>query len=428
MGEKSKNIKIAESFKATKQRRKSQISCIIECKVKKHMLNNQQLESLKMIFVEAKWIYNYLLSLSENNEIDLFNFNMKDLKEIKHFNKDQEYVPEQLSHIGSSMKDEILKGMCSSIKALATLKEKGYQNPGKLNFISEYSSINLKQYGITHYIASENRIKVQGVKKPLPVIGLKQLKKLENKGFKYEIANAHLILKNDDYYIQLTVMVDKSDYINYKKSKQDIQNQQLGIDFGCQTAFTLSTGEKINSLVEETDHLKRLQRKLNRQKKGSNNYRKTCLKIRKAHERISNIKDDAAHQFVCKLLNENVQIIIQDEQIKSWYKRYGKKIQHSILGRVKAILKEKKKIYPDRIIILNRFVPTTKLCFDCGHIHSDIKLWDREFICPECGCIYDRDIHAAQNMIWIFNHIIGVDCTEFKREDFEEQLRLIFKG
>jgi len=68
---------------------------------------------------------------------------------------------------------------------------------------------------------------------------------------------------------------------------------------------------------------------------------------------------------------------------------------------------------------LNRFVPTTKLCRDCGYIHSEIKLWNREFVCPECGVKYDRDIHAAENMVWIYNNLLGVDGTKFKREDFE---------
>jgi len=159
--------------------------------------------------------------------------------------------------------------------------------------------------------------------------------------------------------------------------------------------FTLSTGEKINVSVEETDRLKRLQRKLQRQKKGSNSRYKTKLLIRKEYEKITRQKNEKANQLVARLLRENQKIIIQDEQLNSWKPKHGKKIQHSILGRVKSLLINAKKLYPDRIFVLNRFVPTTKLCSDCGHIHSDIQLWDREFICPECGCVYDRDIHAA---------------------------------
>jgi len=414
----AKNKSISETYRETKLRRQTQQPLVITCKVKKHMLNKAQSETLKMLFVESKWIYNHLLNASNDGTIDLFHFKMKALKEIQHFNKDHETVTERLQYTGSSMRDEILNGMCSSIKGLARARKNG-NNIGALKFTSDYPSINLKQYGVTHKILSQNRIKVQSIKKPLPVTGLKQLKTLENKGIGYEFSNAHLIQKNDDYYIQLTIMVDRQQYKEFTESRQHIANDQLGIDFGCQTSFSLSTGEKITAIVEETGRLKRLQRKLARQKKGSNNYNKTSLKIRKEHERITNKKDDKANKFVAELLKNNQQVIIQDEQIKSWKKRHGKKVQHSILGRVKAILTAKRKLMPDRIFILNRFVPTTKLCSDCGHIHSDIRLWDREFICPECGVVYDRDIHAAQNMVWIHNNIVGADGTEFKREDFD---------
>lgn len=70
---------------------------------------------------------------------------------------------------------------------------------------------------------------------------------------------------------------------------------------------------------------------------------------------------------------------------------------------------------------MSKWVPTTKLCRDCGHLHKNIKQSDRQFVCPNCGVVYDRDIHAAENMVWLFNHLkehIGMDGTDFKRSDF----------
>ncbi len=139
----------------------------------------------------------------------------------------------------------------------------------------------------------------------------------------------------------------------------------------------------IDVFCEETDRLKGLSKKLRRQQKGSNNRYKTIKKIHKEYLKLTRKKNDAANKFVHQLLEENKQIIIQDEQVKSWSKKHGRKIQHSILGRVKTKLKSHK----DRVVVLNRFVPTTKFCRDCGVIHSDIKLWDRKFVCPKCGVI-----------------------------------------
>lgn len=70
---------------------------------------------------------------------------------------------------------------------------------------------------------------------------------------------------------------------------------QLGIDFGCQTSFTMSDGSKVNSYIEETDHIKKLQRKLQRQQKGSNNRWKTRSKLKKQYQRLTNLKNEYAN-------------------------------------------------------------------------------------------------------------------------------------
>ncbi len=329
--------------------------------------------------------------------------------------KDGNDVEVSLRYIGSSMKLGMIEGLRSNIKTLRKLKNKG-KKVGRIKFRSDYRSIELKQYGVVYQITGRNRIKVQGIKKPLPVRGLDQLDKY---GYSYDIANAKLIKRNGDYYINITIY-----YNDENKSENDYISNQIGIDFGCETSFTLSNGEKIDVFVEETDRIKNLQRRINRQQKGSNNRRRTILSLRREYDRISRIKDDKANKLVHKLLSENRQIIMQDEQIHSWKKKHGRKIQYSVLGRVKDKLVSHKK----QVFVMNRFVPTTKLCYDCGHAY-DIQLWDRKFVCPNCGVIYDRDVHAAMNMVWLYNNLkdkIGLGESEFKRVEFDEEVHRIF--
>lgn len=67
------------------------------------------------------------------------------------------------------------------------------------------------------------------------------------------------------------------------------------------------------------------------------------------------------------------------------------------------------------------------MCTECGCIHENINVSDRVFNCPECGYSFDRDIHAAMNMVWLYkNTEIGMDCTEFKRADFHDWLNAKF--
>ena len=86
---------------------------------------------------------------------------------------------------------------------------------------------------------------------------------------------------------------------------------------------------------------------------------------------------------------------MQDEQIASWQKGlFGKQVQHSCLGTVKAKLKAL-----PQIVVLDKWIPTTKLCPDCGKL-LDLSLADRTVECS-CGHFEDRDVHSAKNMIAI---------------------------
>ena len=415
-----KNKKISETRKATAEKRSRQMPLTIKLKVNNSRLNEAQKVFLKMIFVEAKWSHNWLLSkmeeTDEEKKINIFSFDSKNLTNITHKDKHGNDVEVTLQHLGSSIKDSLVDEIKKSIKSLSTKKKKG-NKVGKLKYQSDHSSLFLKQYGITHEIKG-NRFRIQGCKKPLPVSGLKQLDKISKKlNIDYELSTATITHINDMYFINLTIWVDKEEYYIAKEKNNKYTNEQIGLDLGCSTTLTSSDGKKVTVLVEESERLKRLQRKKNHQKKGSSNRYRTRKLIKKEYYKLSCLKDNAANQLCSRLLKDNREIIMQDEQIKSWKKKHGKKVQHSILGRIKKILSGNIRVH-----VLNRFVPTTKFCFDCGHIHNDIELWDRQFDCPNCGCKYDRDVHAALNMIWLFNNLfeyVGVDGSEFKREDFD---------
>ncbi|MBR0167413.1 MAG: transposase, partial [Synergistaceae bacterium] len=88
-----------------------------------------------------------------------------------------------------------------------------------------------------------------------------------------------------------------------------------------------------------------------------------------------------------------------DENLRGWHKGlFGKTVQHSVLGLVKAKL-----VKHERVTVLSSREPTTKYCPVCGGLKKDITLADRVYECP-CGYKEDRDIHAARNMILLSKH------------------------
>jgi hypothetical protein len=47
------------------------------------------------------------------------------------------------------------------------------------------------------------------------------------------------------------------------------------------------------------------------------------------------------------------------------------------------------------VIFVDRYFPSSKRCSDCGHVLDDLRLDEREWTCPKCGCVHDRDLNAA---------------------------------
>ena len=159
--------------------------------------------------------------------------------------------------------------------------------------------------------------------------------------------------------------------------------------------------------------MKKLQRQQAKKVKGSKNFQKAVKKVRKEYQKITNRKNDLANKIVAKVCQYET-VVIQDEQLKSWHSGgHGKAVQHSVLGRVKTKLKSK-----PNVVVLGKTVPTTKLCTKCGQWHDEIKVWNRTFKC-DCGVEMDRDVHAAQNMVWFYENNVGVERTKVKRVKME---------
>ena len=412
----NKSLKIKEAIKATRLKRSGQKCCVFKFKINQSKLSKKQNEQLRMMFVEGKWLYNDIISRLQDPVFSLKDYNPL-VKEVRHYDKDRNESVSQLEYLPGSCKQTIAQQIMSSLKTMKTLRERGFQKHGRLKFIKELKVINLKQYGVTHEIRSSTKMKIQGVSKPVKVAGIQQLKHLKHVDF----ANAKLLNTASGYYVALTcyLPISKKRQIKNRKISNTDQNI-IGIDFGCQTSLTLSNGKKINISFGEGEQLRKLQRRLSKRKtKHSNRRTKLINRIRRKYDHIRNKKTDIANKVIHDLKSYG-RIVIQDEQLSKWQKSgHGNAVQHSCLGRIKSKLKEL-----PQITVLDKWIPTTKLCTSCGSRH-DMKQSDRTFKC-DCGIEADRDVHAAQNMVWIYENLVGRDAAEFTLKEFEASLRKHF--
>lgn len=399
-----------ETKKLNQERRKNMNIKAIKLKIVQRRLSRASKEYLDRLFLEAKWFENYLLS-QEDGAVFENNFSKK--KAVPVYYKTEasdEWLIEERKFVslGSHMKQEIQSKIIGNIQGLSQSKRNG-RSVGRLKFKSEVNSVPLKEFDNTYKLDFRRQsIRLQKHNRWLRVRGMDQFKPGD------EFANAKLMRKPDGIYLHVTIY----------RNPEPIQckDQVLGIDFGLENNFILSNGLTINARLEETERLKFLQRKLARQEKGSNNWWKTKAAIQKEYQKINNQKTEAANQFISYIKQEFKYIFFQDENLSAWkrkkgYVRGGKKIQHSIMGRVKQKLQNLDDAY-----MLPKYAPTTAWCPICGN-KTPHFVDKRTFSCPHCGHEINRDLHAALNMI-----ILGVSCATEHSASKNEIVRFFEEG
>ena len=402
----AKNNRIREQGRQTREKRKSQICRVYRVKIDISHLNESQRVHLKMLFVEAKWLYNDALTFTHEHDINDYDTS---IRAVHGLDKDKQPVTHELEYLGSQMKQSVIQGIKHSIKGLAALKKHNH-TVGSLRYKSDYVSIDLQQHRVTYRFYDMNHIWLQGFNERIRIKGANQFWNIPG----IEFANAKLLNLPDGYYLAITTYKSKGGETRKYKT-------EIGIDMGIKTTITTSDGRKYKVLIEESERIKKCQRLIARRKKGSSNRYKARKLLQRAYQKLTSRKEDTANKIVHELL-EHERVYMQDENLKCWHKGlFGRTVQHSILGLVKAKLMKN-----ERVIVLSSREPTTKYCPVCGNLNKNITLADRVYEC-ECGYHEDRDIHAARNMILLAKkhtcgtqeiNAFGEDVRQHESQDF----------
>ena len=234
-----------------------------------------------------------------------------------------------------------------------------------------------------------------------------------NKNQKFIISATLIKACSGKYYF--SILIDKPHEVRFAKT-----NNIVGIDLGIKDLIITSNGEKFENKQfyrKQENKLKKLNRKFAKSQKDSNNHKKIRVKIAKLNEKIRNQRLWYIHHIVNKLLNENQVIVMEDLNVSGMLKNHklAKSIQDVSFCELKQILKYKASWNDKQVIFIDRFYPSSKLCSDCGYKNDSLQLSDREWVCPKCGVVHDRDINAAKNILEEGKRIIGLSSPEFKR-------------
>lgn len=178
----------------------------------------------------------------------------------------------------------------------------------------------------------------------------------------------------------------------------------VGIDLGIKTFAVLSDGGSIahpKLLTKKEARLKRYQRRLSRCEKGSNNRNKARVKVAKQHARVADARRDFLHKTTTELIQNYDIIAIEDLGVANMVKNHklAKSITDSSWGSFRTMLEYKAKWYGKRVVVINRFYPSSKLCNNCEWKNNELTLSQREWVCKNCDTLLDRDINAAKNIL-----------------------------
>lgn len=200
-----------------------------------------------------------------------------------------------------------------------------------------------------------------------------------------------------------------------KKSAENFTDG-LGIDLGIKDFAVCSDG-KIYPNINRTKtirNLKKRQRRLQRSisrkyemnKKEGESYWKTCNIVKseklllKIHHRLANIRQNYRHQITSEIINRKPRLIVlEDLNVQGMMsnKYLSKAVQEQGLYEFRRQIEYKAEWAGIKIVIADRFYPSSKTCICCGRIKKDLKLSERIYRC-ECGNVIDRDLQAAINL------------------------------
>ena len=219
----------------------------------------------------------------------------------------------------------------------------------------------------------------------------------ESVRFGGQIKSCTLSRTADDWFVSL--LIDTAPPVPTKKEK----GVGVGVDLGVKAMATLSTGETIEGPKAHkaaTARLKRLDRVMARRKKGSANRRKAAQRRAKAHQRVANIRTDFLHKLTTDLSQRFETIVIEDLHVKGMVKNHhlARAISNMGFYEFRRQLTYKTQWEGGTLLIAPRFYPSSKTCAGCGHKLDELPLSVREWQCPSCETVHDRDHNAALNL------------------------------
>jgi len=329
-------------------------------------------------------------------KIDLYKLEQKSLSKIdcnNHLNqflkKDEQY--QWLKEIDKFALTNSIYNLDSAFQHFFRRIKQG-ETPGFPKFKSKKD--NKKSY-TTNF--TNNNIEVDFDKNKIKLPKLKWIKCKLHRNFDGKIKSATISqTASGKYFVSVLVEIEIE-----QKSKND---NIIAFDLGLKEFLIDCNGKTVDNpkiLYEYEKKLAKLQRQLDKKKKGSKNRNKQRIKVARLYEKIVNIRKNFLHNISSQIINENQIIISEKLNVKGMVQNHNlaKAINNVSWHEFTRQLEYKSNWYGRTFHQIDTWFASSQICSDCGFKNQEVKdLSVRQWQCPNCGEIHDRDINAAKNI------------------------------
>lgn len=357
----------------------------------------------------ARFVYNSLLT---DYKEQLRRKEKPVIKEVTYLKQYNDFLNEVDSLALANAKVNLRKAFDNFFKS-----RKGLRKGKKVKFPKLHKKSKCKLRYTTNN--QNGTIRLEKNKLKLPKIGF--VNTLIHRPLEGEIKSCSIEqTKDGNYYASILTEIDTNNGI---KNKSFSELDVIGIDMSLFSFAVDSDGISDNTKTKYVRHYrnnekkrKRLNRNLSRKIKGSSNREKIRRKLAKLDRHISNCRMDFAHKLSRFYADNYDVIILEDINLQDMAKVKGKKGKHKIkfgksvndlgFGVFKSFLSYKCKENDSIILYADKWFASSKTCHECGSKNNLLRLSDREWVCPNCGCVIDRDINAALNLKDYFYNVV----------------------
>ncbi|MBT9147134.1 MAG: hypothetical protein DDT32_00886 [Syntrophomonadaceae bacterium] len=177
----------------------------------------------------------------------------------------------------------------------------------------------------------------------------------------------------------------------------------IGLDYSSKSLYVDSQANSVDypKFYHRAEaKLQKEQRKLSKCKKGGKNRNKQRQKVAKLHEKVANQRKDFLHKLSRQITNAYDAVVIEDLNMMSMAQslNLAKFTNDNGFGMLKNFLTYKLAEQGKKLVTIDKWYPSSKLCHCCGHKKGELTLNDRIWTCQECGEVLDRDVNAAINI------------------------------